>query len=416
MNDLPSLHPKRLKWRLEWLGQVCVEWVIARLPGAVVFRVGEWFGGVLWHVMGLRRRIVLKNLRIVYGGEKSFEEIRKLARESFRRSIANLFSAVHTAQVKFEELERSVTLENTELGKEVTSLGRGVLILPPHMGNWEVLSRMNRLYAQGLKTGAFYRPLNNPYLDERLARKRMSEGMRLFAKKDSMHVLGGFLRGGGMLGILADQRTGLQGQVSQFFGRLTRSSPLPSLLIRRCKCEAVAISLKTVSPGRWVGKYHEVGEAGDTAACMDAIERAMRESPVDVFWFHDRWKTYVWPEYTIRDWLGDDNVRSERQGHRALVWLVGCEEGWRVPEGWQHGDVRYEYVVEEGVVLPEWVPGDAVVHRVSGDGGVSRIRGEIARIDGADIFPVDYILTGSGEKSLRKASKREGMQLVSLAV
>lgn len=414
VHDVPTFHPKRFKWRLEWVFQVAAEALIARLPGKIVFKLGEKIGGLLWHVMGERRRIVLKNLRIAYAGEKNIDELRVLARQSFRRSVANLLSAVHTAHLDLEKLEASVVIENPELAEKAAEGGKGILFLPPHMGNWEVLSRMNRLYPEGHEAGAFYRPLNNPYLDARLAEKRRSEGTVLFSKRDSLHYVGSFLKSGGMIGILADQRAGRQGVITSFFGRLTRSSPLPSLLIRRCKCSVLAISLRTVSPGKWSLRYHPVNSPADTVACMDAIERAMRESPVDVFWFQDRWKMYLSRRFGIGAWLCEEDARSSRHPHRALVWLPGSAPGWKVPEAWRHGDVVYEYVIEEGESLPTWVPDNAVVHRIPEVSKVAELCDEIARIDLAEALPVDYILTGSSDKSLRSASKREAIHMISL--
>jgi Kdo2-lipid IVA lauroyltransferase/acyltransferase len=414
MRNSSTYHPKRWKWRAEWLVQSAAEALIARLPGPFVFRLGEKIGGLLWHVMGHRRRIVLKNLRIAFAGEMEPAALRVLARQSFRRSVANLISAVHTAHMDLADLEACVELENPELAETTVRRANGMLLLPPHMGNWEILSRMNRLFPAGHEVGAFYRPLNNPYLDARIAEKRRSEGTRLFSKRDSLHQVGAFLKNGGMIGILADQRAGHQGIVTSFFGRLTRSSPLPGLLIRRCKCSAIAISVRTIRPGRWSVRYHAVEEPADTAACMDAIERAMRESPVDVFWFQDRWKTYLSPTFGIRDWLMSDDARSARHPHRALIWLPGTPPEWRIPEAWRHGDVAYQFVLGGDGPPPSWMPEGALVHRVPPARKIADFQRQIARIDTDGTLPVDFILTGNPSPLLRRASRRETIHLISL--
>jgi KDO2-lipid IV(A) lauroyltransferase len=406
---------RRLKWRVEWLAQSGAEWIIARMPGPLVFRFGSALGRLLWHLMGHRRRIVLKNLRIAFAGEKNLQELRELARKSFRRSVANLVSAVHTAHMNFEELRACVEMENPELALSTVGRGNGMLLLPPHMGNWEILSRLNRLFPAEHKVGAFYRPLNNPYLDAHLAEKRQSEGTRLFSKRDSLHKVGGFLKSGGLIGILADQRVGRQGEVTSFMGRLTRASPLPRLLIRRCGCSAIAISVRTISPGRWSVRYHPVEPPGDTSACMAAIERAMRESPVDVFWFQDRWKTYLSPKFGIRDWLKGTEARSDRHPHRALVWLAGGPPDWQVPEAWWHGDVGYEFVIAEGTQAPSWIPEGAAIHHVPPAASIGNFQRHIARIDFSEDLPLDFILTGNTDEKLRRACQREAIHLIPLA-
>jgi hypothetical protein len=84
--------------------------------------------------MGHRRRIVLKNLRIAFAGEKNLPELRELARQSFRRSVANLVSAVHTAHMDYEDLRACVELENPELAESTVQRGNGMLLLPPIVG------------------------------------------------------------------------------------------------------------------------------------------------------------------------------------------------------------------------------------------------------------------------------------------
>jgi KDO2-lipid IV(A) lauroyltransferase len=207
---------------------------------------------------------------------------------------------------------------------------------------------------------------------------------------------------------------GHQGLVTSFMGRLTRSSPLPRLLIRRCGCSAIAISVRTVRPGRWSVRYHAVEESGDTAACMAAIERAMRESPVDVFWFQDRWKTYLSPEISIRDWLDGTEARSERNPHRALVWLAGGPPEWQVPEAWWHGDVGYEFAIAAGTQAPSWIPESAAIHHVSPSASIRDFQRYIVRIDFSEDLPLDFILTGNTDEKLRRASRREAIHLIAL--
>ena len=92
-------HSKRLKWRAEWLLYTCVEEIAGCLPGSWVFRIGEMLGGIAWHFMPLRRRVVLRNLRIAFYGEYDLPTLQRMARETIRRTGANLFSTAHTARL-----------------------------------------------------------------------------------------------------------------------------------------------------------------------------------------------------------------------------------------------------------------------------------------------------------------------------
>ncbi|MBK1882500.1 hypothetical protein JIN85_08740 [Luteolibacter pohnpeiensis] len=409
----PVNRSKILKWRLEWLAQLAFERLASLLSGPAVFRVGETLGDLAWRLMRSRRQIVLRNLRIAFYGEHELPALESMVRQIFRRTGANLFSALHTAKLNVDQVDRIVSVDNPEVAQEAFQQSRGLITLPSHMGNWEVLTRIKRKFPPGHQIGAFYRPLNNPYLNQRIVAQREAEGSRLFSKFESFHQATTFVKEGGVLGILADQRTGLSGKPIPFFGRLTRVSPLPSLLARRSKTEVLAMSLTTDSPGKWRLRYHPVEDRASTASCMKSIEEAMKVSPIDVFWMQERWRVMVRPRRTIREWLGEDSPCGEKP-HRALLWLAGAPESWKLSENWTHPDVNYEFVLAPGQPSPDWLPADAVIHHTPTGGTMKSFAREIFRIDRAHPLPIDYILTSRAPEPLVKAAKSQSISIVSL--
>lgn len=403
---------KPWQWRLECLVHSLVEGVAACLPGPVVFRLGAVLGGLACRMMPKRRASVLRNLRVAYAGEKSPDELRAMTREVFARAGANLVSAAHTARLRPDQLADALTITNVELLEQALAKGRGVVLLLAHMGNWELLSRIIHLFPPGSRTGAFYRPLNNVLLDQRVLARREADGTRMFSKRDPFHQVTGFLRGGGIVGILSDQRVGQQGALTRFFDRLTRATPLPALLARRAKAELLALSLVTVAPGRWQATFIAVDAPQDTASAMAALETAMRASPCDVFWMQERWRVYLSAEHPPREWLGEGG-RSGKP-HRALLWLAGTPPGWRPPGDWWHDDITYEAVLAEGAARPDWLPATMPLHRVGHDGGRAAMRRLLAAIDGTAALPLDFILAHAAAGDLLKAARSESLPVISL--
>lgn len=404
--------PKPLQWRLECFGHSLIEGLAGLLPDKCVFRLGEWLGGLVWHFMPLRRKIVLRNLRIAFAGEKELPELRAMARDSFRRSGANLISAAHTARLTPAGLRDVIHIENIGLLENALSSGRGVVLLLAHMGNWEILSRLIHLFPKGSSAGAFYRPLNNPILDERVLARRQADGTRMFSKRDPFHQVTGFLREGGIVGVLADQRVGMQGEVVRFFGRLTRASPLPSLLARRSKSSVLALSVVTETAGKWKAVFTPV-DGTTTPECMVALEKSMKTGPVDVFWLQDRWKVYLNPRQSIHDWLGPD-AAGEGKHHRALLWLAGAAESWELPPTWIHPDVVYEVAMTSGHELPSWLPESTRVHVVPAEADRTSLQKVIDQIDTSAALPLDFILTSGLNHLLYKAARREAIPVISL--
>jgi Kdo2-lipid IVA lauroyltransferase/acyltransferase len=404
---------KPVRWRLECLGHVVVEWLAGVLPGAWAFRLGEWLGALAWHLYPARRKLVMRNLRIAFAGEKPAAELDALARENFRRTGGNLISVAHTARVKPEHLPKVLRVCNLDLLEKSFAQGKGVVLLLSHMGNWELLSRMVHFFPKGASAGAFYRPLNNPILDRRVLMRREADGTRMFSKGDNPLHVAGFLRAGGIVGILADQRVGEKGDLVQFFGRLTRASPLPGLLARRVKCPVLALSLRTVAPGRWEAEFIAVDGPPDTGNCMVALEKAIKASPADVFWMHERWKAYVRPRHAPCDWL-ENATSAEGRGHRALIWMADVPDGWKPPDAWFHPDVTHELALTEAMAIPAWLPQNTVVHRVEHTDDPHQLAAQIREIDGSHPLPIDYIVTSKSASALRAAGEREQIRVIQL--
>ncbi|MCB1133065.1 MAG: lysophospholipid acyltransferase family protein [Verrucomicrobiae bacterium] len=400
-----------MQWRLEALAYSLVEGIAAAFPGSWVCRCGEALGGLAWHLLPGRRKTVLRNLRIAFHGELDSAAIARLAKASFRRTGSNLFGATRTAALDRDALAKVVEVRGIDHIDEALSQGRGLVVLIPHMGNWEVLSRIHLLMPGDRRMGAFYRPLNNPVMDRRVRKRREADGTRMFSKHDGALQAISFLRENTMLGILADQRVGMAGDIVPFFGRITRASPLPSLLSRRVKCPVLVLSTRTERPGYWTVEFRPVDPPATTAACMDAIETEMRSSPEDYFWLQERWKVYVRPEHPINEWLGATSGRGETP-HRALVWLDGAPAGWRPPGAWFHPDVDYEAVLTDDTPLPDWLPPETKRH--TPPAGSGKLRAAVSRIDAAGPLPLDFIVAPATLRDLAKAGKREGIPVVLL--
>ena len=163
------------------------------------------------------------------------------------------------------------------------------MLVLPHMGNWELCAQVIFLMNDRIKIGTHYRPLNNTLINQIVKRRRRKRGLVLFAKKDPPLRLTNFVREGGVLGILADQRVGSRGTPGVFFGRPTTCSPLPHLIAKRGKAQIISIHCETEAPAQWVLHFDNLPDQS-AQGCATSLEKAWRQSPPDVFWFEDRWR------------------------------------------------------------------------------------------------------------------------------
>ncbi len=284
---------KKVQWRAECIAFLVLERVLHLVPLASLWRAGTALSG-LARFLPSRRRIVRSNLRTVLGPGASKEEIESLTRNVFRHTAANLLTSLKGAHMPLEEIRSALQIEQQEVAERALSRKKGILILIPHMGNWEFLAQAMAAFRPDIKIAAVYRPLNNIYLDKVLRERREKNGMKLFAKLRSYHAPIRFLKDKQSLGLLVDQRAGQVGTRTPFFGRLMSMTPLPAFIQRRTGCPVIGISMRTSAPGRWTLKFHEPSQREDetfTVAHMAAlIEEVIGESVVDEFWMQDLWR------------------------------------------------------------------------------------------------------------------------------
>ena len=133
---------------------------------------------------------------------------------------------------------------------------------------------------------------------------RRKTGAALIDKRGALRpVLETLRRGGGMVGILLDQNAARrEGVFVPFFGRAASTSRSVALLAVRTGAPVVPIFIRREAPGRHrvlVEPALPPPTANDpeqaivelTARCTQTIEAAIRSTPEQWLWSHDRWRT-----------------------------------------------------------------------------------------------------------------------------
>ncbi len=171
--------------------------------------------------------------------------------------------------------------------------GRPVILVTGHFGNYDA-SRA-ALIARGYRVGALYNPMTNAHFNDHYVRAISRIGTPLFERgKKGLAEMVRFLRSGGMLGLLIDQRM-FKGERLTFFGHeaLTALSAaelalrydalvVPTYGVRQPNGLDFDIVIEAPIP-------HGSPEAM-TQALNDSLEALVRQHMDQWFWIHRRWK------------------------------------------------------------------------------------------------------------------------------
>lgn len=206
--------------------------LLGTLPLPVVSRIGRGLGHLAWHLARDVRRVTLINLEICFP-EMSLKERKRLARASV---IETMMTACESGAVwtkKPSEVTQYITaIEGEELIQQALDQKRGVILIVPHLGNWEIA---NYHISSRYPFMAMYAPVPIPKLDQLIFKARSQMDAEFVpADRSGVMALMGFLSKGGLTGVLPDQQPSIKsGVFVPFFNQLALTPVLLAKLIQR---------------------------------------------------------------------------------------------------------------------------------------------------------------------------------------
>jgi len=279
-------------------------WAAAsRVPSSGLLRAFEALGALLFR-MGLRRDVVMANLRAALGETHPEPELRRIAIGCYARlgrAIAEI--------VRSDELMRTGKVAFDVSGLEFLDAalrgGRGVIILTAHLGNF--LLGGFHLRNLGYRIVYVAKRMNNPRVDEEIQKIYGMRGTTVIAIRGFRNDPAGGLRifralkNGEAVAILNDQDAGPEGYHSRFFGLPTSIPSGPAAFAYRTGATVIS-TFVTAEQGKVRIEIqppidYSAAKSGEEAAARildeysKRLEEKVRQCPDQYFWLHKKWKS-----------------------------------------------------------------------------------------------------------------------------
>lgn len=306
MNPLLAKTLLRLRRLSNWLVAKLVLFVLRVLRlfpakpalnfvGAAARKIGPFLG---------RHRVAMHNLQHAFP-EKSEAECREIALEMWDNMgrLAAEYIFLDKLATFVGEGEESSTVEfvGIDIFDRARDDGKPHIFFTAHMGNFELLPIAARRY--GMPITSLFRPPNNPYIAEELAKTRnLSMDDLLPSRVGASFTLARILDKGGNIGALVDQK--FHGGIrTKFFGRECNTSPLLARLARQFDCDIHPCRCLRLPGNRYRIEIMEritpprtddgrIDVPGTAQMFNDIVEGWIREDPGQWMWFHRRWAVF----------------------------------------------------------------------------------------------------------------------------
>lgn len=262
---------------------------------------------LLYRLLPLRRGVVLDNLRRVYGEAVDEAEIERLAQAHYGHLGRLLWEFAYYPWLSKARRMAMARVENLDVLLAAHALGKGVLILTGHFGNFEV-STSAGLMSFPQAHGRFHfvrRPIRPEWLDRLVTRRFRKAGFGVLPKRGGLDAILERLAAGDLVVFPFDQHAQRKdGVMAEFFGHAAGTFRSLAVIALSTGAPVVPASSWRERGGRHVLRFEApvpLIEHADTNEAIRlttrefnrALERLIVRRPEQWWWVHRRWKP--WP-------------------------------------------------------------------------------------------------------------------------
>lgn len=269
-------------------------------------RSGKFF----YNYFAFRKKIVLKNLRLVFGKFLDSAEIEKLAVAFYSHVITSIRESIQMRFMSTEKIrQRAIVIGEENLANASGDSIRGALVLTGHFGNWEFAPIAGILnFKKFLGQFFFVRRAQKVRLIEKIFfKKYFDAGLGVIYKKNSLMQVYEKLENNQIVVMVMDQYAkGKEGIPVEFLGHTTRTyrtvammardSGVPVIPARSYRRKDGSHVLEFFPPLPWLTHEDPLEEVAlNTRQYNQVLEKLVLEYPEQWLWLYNRWKEIKHP-------------------------------------------------------------------------------------------------------------------------
>jgi phosphatidylinositol dimannoside acyltransferase len=278
-----------------------IEWAGMHLPRQVGLRLADVYQRALFARSSGLRETVARNLGRVLGHSPDSPLVQTATYECFLLYGRYWYETFALRTMPWEEVNRRFTVGGLEHLDRALEAGRGMILVLPHMGNWDAAGHW--LCINGYKMAAVAEELKPRSVFDLFLRHRRALGMGIVPLTDGKQVgekLVGLLLDNTAVTLVADRDLTRRGVEVEMFGATRRLPAGPARLSLGTGSPLSVCAVFTTRDG-WacrIGPPVEIERTGDTRADVTTMtriiaagfERYIAAAPTDWHMFQPAWE------------------------------------------------------------------------------------------------------------------------------
>ncbi len=278
-------------------------YLLSLLPLRVLYFFGDVVYGIIYYLIGYRKKVVLKNLDIAFP-YKTAGEKERIAKKFYRNFIDTFIETIKLFSVGKKWMQKHCKVD-TSILYELHRQGKKCQIHLGHNFNWE-LANLVVPYDSPYLQLSIYMPLTNKTLDRIFKKLRAKNGAVLLPATRISQAMIPYRNEQYLMALVADQNPGVPSKAYwfHFFGRPTPFVRGPEKNARANQVAVVFAYITKQKRGYYEIHFelasdspHLLQETELTKTYVSFLEKVIRASPEMWLWSHRRWKHEWKPEY-----------------------------------------------------------------------------------------------------------------------
>lgn len=268
----------------------------SRLPLPTARFIGRLLGRFLAKTDDYNKKVTAENIALCYPNLSEPEQ-KKMLVNSLQHTGMTAFEMAQIWLRPNSWLTDKVTVRNQEIFDRALEKGKGVILMAPHLGNWEVIGKIVGAYHPLMN---MYEPPEHPEMDTLIRESRCSTGALLApANQRGVVMLMKHLKSGKAVGILPDQvpedrkRSAV---LAPFFNHPAHTMTLLGQMLQKTGATAIAVVAFRTQQGFEMQfspvneKLYSADAIESAGALNSTIEALVAQAPEQYQWEYKRFR------------------------------------------------------------------------------------------------------------------------------
>ena len=273
-------------------------WLVSILPFRLLYMISDGLYGLLYYIIGYRKKVVKANLDLVFP-EKSEKEKQRIMKAFYHHLCDMILESVKSMTISESEMIKRYVFTNVEEIHKLEHAKKSIVLMSGHYGSWEWIFILQKYINH--KGYAIYKRLANKYFDRLVKRIRARYNSYLITTKETIPILVKAQEEGQLTinGFLSDQSPKIDKAFhwKEFMGIKVPVHTGAEMIAKKLDMSVVFFKVKKVKRGYYETTFQTIAinpkdykDYEITDMFLKFVEDQIQEAPEYYLWTHKRWK------------------------------------------------------------------------------------------------------------------------------